>query len=82
MNATPSQHSIQGSFAIASIFVATIAAKIPAKNAETLVGKALTTSTKESAFHRFAEVVAQTNKSQDCFSVRVDGNSINSKHCL
>ncbi len=58
MNATPSQHSIQGSFATASIFVATIARKIPAKNAETLTDRASPTSTKESGFQRFAEVVA------------------------
>jgi hypothetical protein len=56
--ATSSQDSIQGSFATASISVATIAAKFPAKNAEPLAGKASTTSTKESGFQRFAEVVA------------------------
>jgi hypothetical protein len=39
MNAAPSQHSIQGSFATALIFVATIAAKFPAKNPETLTVK-------------------------------------------
>jgi hypothetical protein len=59
MNTTPSQHSIQGSFPTVSIFVATIAANFLAKNVETLTGKASPTSTKESAFQRFAEVVAQ-----------------------